>query len=99
MHELGIALLISGKVVTLALSPPETARVGISSEVGYFDISPKELCTGPLYPCKTHSSKIELTAFQKIYNYLSRINEIVVSLENIRTVFSFKKQMVFAVLI
>lgn len=99
VHELGIALLSSGKVVILALSLLETARVSISNEVGYFDISPEELCAGPLFPCKTHSTKIELSVFQKIYNYLSGINEKVVSLENVRTVFGLNKQMMFAVLI
>ncbi|KAI1241958.1 hypothetical protein IHE44_0005468 [Lamprotornis superbus] len=37
VHELGIALLSSGKVVILALSPLETARVSISSEVEFFN--------------------------------------------------------------
>lgn len=60
---------------------------------------PRGLCTGTLFACKTHSTKTELIAFQKIYSYLSGINEKVVSLENIRTVFSLNKQMMFAVLI
>lgn len=50
VHQLGTAVLSSGKVVILALSLLETARVSISDEVGYFDISPEELCTGPLIP-------------------------------------------------
>lgn len=95
----GELLLSSGKVEILALSPLETGRVSISDEAGYFDVSPEELCTGPLFPWKTYSTKIEPPAFQKIYNYLSGINEKVVSLENIRTVFSVNKQMEFAVLI
>ncbi|CAN8195853.1 unnamed protein product [Coccothraustes coccothraustes] len=58
VRELGVALLSSGKVEILALSPQETGRVSISNEVGYFDIPPEELYyTGPLFPCRTQALK------------------------------------------
>lgn len=81
------------------LQPSANCQGSMCNEVGCFGIFPEELCTAPLSPSKNRNTKIELSTFQNIYNFLIGINEKVVSLENIRTVFSLNKQIVFAVLI
>lgn len=83
MCELGITLLIHGKAAEQALSALVAARVCVSSKVGYFYISTEELWIVSLFPCRSHSTRTEVPAFQIVGNFLSRINEKVVSLVNI----------------
>lgn len=82
MHELGIPLLSYGKVVKLALGPPVPARVSVANTVGHFYISTRELWRVSLF-LGSNQSAVEVPVFQKISNYLSGMNEKVVSSENI----------------
>lgn len=82
MHELGITLLSNGKVAEWALRPPKAARVSVSNKAGYFYISTEELWIVSLFPCRNHSTIIEVPAFRKTSNNLSGIKEKV-SLENV----------------